>query len=176
MSTDAVELRPIDPTDTAVLAAVLALNERWVPHVGSLTMDALVALLAQSDHALAAVGVDGSLDGFLILVAPGATYASPNYRFFQSRLDAGDAAGPFRYVDRIAVDPSTQGRGVGRALYDAAFQRAASAGAVEVTCEVNLEPPNPDSQAFHDRMGFTEVARQWTYGGTVQVQLLARPL
>ena len=128
MSTDAVELRPIDPTDTAVLAAVLALNERWVPHVGSLTMDALVALLAQSDHALAAVGVDGSLDGFLILVAPGATYASPNYRFFQSRLDAGDAAGPFRYVDRIAVDPSTQGRGVGRALISALQSRAQGAG------------------------------------------------
>ena len=65
---------------------------------------------------------------------------------------------------------------VGRALYEAAFERAASAGAVEVTCEVNVEPPNPDSQAFHARLGFVEVGRQWTYDDTVQVQLLARPL
>ena len=65
---------------------------------------------------------------------------------------------------------------MGRALYEAAFERAASAGAVEVTCEVNVEPPNPDSQAFHARLGFVEVGRQWTYDDTVQVQLLARPL
>ena len=176
MSTSAPDLRPIDPTDAATLDAVLALNERWVPHVGSITREGLIALLAVSDLTLAAIGADGSLAGFLILMAPGADYASPNYRYFQSHLDAGDAPGYFRYVDRIAVDPSAQGGGVGRALYEAAFERAASAGAVEVTCEVHVEPPNPDSQAFHARLGFVEVGRQWTYDDTVQVQLLARPL
>lgn len=172
----APELRRIDPTDATTIAAVLALNEHWVPHVGSISVRGLAALLAQSDLALAAVGASGSLDGFMILMAPGADYPSPNYRFFQNRLDEGVAPGPFRYVDRIAVDPSAQGSGVGRALYQAAFVRAASAGAAEVTCEVNVEPPNPDSQAFHARLGFVEVARQWTYDDTVEVQLLARPL
>ena len=169
-----VNLHALRPDD-ALVDAVLALNERWVPHVGSITRDQLVALLGEADLALAAVGASGSLDGFLILIAPGAAYSSPNYRFFQQRFDADEAPGPFRYVDRIAVDPSAQGSGIGRALYEAAFERAATVGAAEVTCEVNVEPPNPDSQAFHSRMGFVEVGRQWTYGDTVQVQLLARP-
>lgn len=176
MSTVAPDFRLIDPTDAATVDAVLELNERWVPHVGSITRAELVALLEASDLALAAIGTEGSLAGFMILMGPGADYSSPNYRFFQTRLDSGAAPGSFRYVDRIAVDPSAQGGGVGRALYEAAFERAASAGAVEVTCEVNVEPPNPDSQAFHAHLGFVEVGRQWTYDDTVQVQLLARPL
>ncbi len=173
---DVPVLQAIDPDDASTVDAVLALNEHWVPHVGSVTRERLVSLLDQADMAVAAIGDDGSLAGFLILVAPGADYSSPNYRFFQERLDSGRAPGPFRYVDRIAVDPSAQGAGVGRALYEAAVARAAEVGAVEVTCEVNLEPPNPDSQAFHARMGFAEVGRQWTYDDTVQVQLLARPV
>ena len=173
---DAPVLQAIDPDDVSMVDAVLALNEHWVPHVGSVTRDRLVSLLGQADLAVAAIGGGGSLAGFLILVAPGADYSSPNYRYFQERLDSGGAPGPFRYVDRVAVDPSAQGSGIGRALYEAAVARAAEVGAVEVTCEVNLEPPNPDSQAFHARMGFVEVGRQWTYDDTVQVQLLARPV
>jgi hypothetical protein len=43
-----------------------------------------------------------------------------------------------------------------------------------VTCEVNLEPPNPVSLGFHRALGFVDVAQQDTYGGTVRVQLMAR--
>ncbi len=172
----APHLRPIDPADTTLLDAVLALNEHWVPHVGSITSDRLAALVAQADAALVATGSDGSLAGFMILMAPRADYSSPNYRSFQSRPDAGEAPGEFRYVDRIAVAPSAQGTGVGRTLYEAAFARAGVVGAVEVTCEVNIDPPNPASLAFHARMGFVEVGRQWTYDDTVEVQLLARPV
>lgn len=161
--------------DDETVDDVLALNEHWVPHVGSVSRERLCDLLERADLALVAIGADGSLAGFLILMAPCADYRSPNYRFFQERLEAGKAPGEFRYVDRIAVAPAARGTGVGRALYEAAFARAESVGAAEVTCEVNVDPPNPDSQAFHSRMGFVEVGRQWTYDDTVQVQLLARP-
>ena len=154
------------------------MNEHWVPHVGSIGRDALRALVEAADLAVVAVpsgsGDGRAVDGFLILIAPGADYASPNYRYFQDRLDTGAAPGPFRYVDRIAVSPRAQGRGLGRVLYDAAVERAVAVGAAEVTCEVNLEPPNPDSLAFHDRLGFVPVGTQWTYDGTVRVQLMAR--
>jgi predicted GNAT superfamily acetyltransferase len=160
--------------------SVLELNQHWVPHVGPVTREQLISLVEQADLALVVEHsrADGSrgLDGFVVVMAPGADYSSPNYRYFEDRLAAGTAPGPFRYVDRIAVSPAAQGAGVGRLLYEAVFELAADVGAAEVTCEVNLEPPNPDSQAFHARMGFVEVGRQWNYGDTVQVQLLARPV
>jgi predicted GNAT superfamily acetyltransferase len=161
-------VRPLRADDAPTIDAVHALNEHWVPHVGSVSRERLVHLVEQADLALVverSADGDTALDGFLIVMAPGADYDSPNYRWFQARLASGGAPGPFRYVDRIAVSTDAQGTGGGRLLYDA-----------ELTCEVNLEPPNPDSQAFHARMGFVEVGRQWTYDGTVLVQLLARPV
>lgn len=173
-------VRPMPLEQSGTIDAVLALNQHWVPHVGSLSRNQLVELLGWADRALVVTGdpagTDGSVpvDGFVILVAPGREYASPNYRYFQQRLESGATPGPFLYVDRIAVAPGRQGSGIGRALYDAAFRRARELGAAEVVCEVNLDPPNPASQAFHARLGFVEVGRQRTDGDTVEVQLLAR--
>ena len=172
-------VRPLRADDEPTVDAVLALNEHWVPHVGAVSRDRLVSLVEEADLALVLERAkDGgvALDGFLVVMAPGAAYDSPNYRWFEDRLRSGEAPGPFRYVDRIAISPDAQGAGLGRRLYEAAFERAAEVGAAEVTCEVNLQPPNPDSQAFHRRMGFVEVGRQWNYGDTVQVQFLARPV
>ena len=45
-----------------------------------------------------------------------------------------------------------------------------------MTCEVNIEPPNPASLAFHARMGFDRVGEQSTKGGEVVVALLAAPV
>ena len=109
-------------------------------------------------------------DGFVIVMGPGADYRSPNYRFFSERHEL------FTYVDRIAVAPAAQGRGVGRLLYDLVVGHAARQGSPFVCAEVNLEPPNPDSLAFHHSMGFVDAGTQWTYDDTVQVQLLERPV
>jgi predicted GNAT superfamily acetyltransferase len=72
------------------------------------------------------------------------------------------------------VAPHAHGRGLGRLLYDAVVDRARALGLGEVTCEVNLEPPNPGSLAFHRRLGFAQVGEQVTTGGSVRVALLAR--
>ncbi len=178
-----LKLQPLGPGD---MDAVLALNEHWVPHVGSLDESQLVSLMAETDLALGAwfTGPDvassggdstgtasgGALAGFVLVLGAGGAYSSPNYRYFSRRNRA------FTYVDRIAVAPFAQGRGVGRALYERVVAHGRSAGSPVVCAEVNLEPPNPDSQAFHSAMGFVEVGRQWTYDDTVQVQLLERPL
>jgi predicted GNAT superfamily acetyltransferase len=164
-------------TAAADLDEVLELNQHWVPHVSSVTRDELVAIVGQCSVALVARSEDAALAGFVLVLPPGAEYASPNYAFFTARLaDGAPDVGEFRYVDRIAVSPDAQGSGVGRRLYEAVIDHARAVGASEVTCEVNLVPPNPDSQAFHASMGFVEVGRQWNYGGTTQVQLLARPV
>lgn len=158
-----VRLAPVTPDD---LDEVLALNQAWVPRVGPVDRDGLSGLVAESSLALVARLADDALAGFVIVIPPGADYRSPNYRFFAERSDE------FRYVDRIAVAPSAQGLGVGRRLYDAVVEHARAGGARRVTCEVNLQPPNPESQAFHARLGFVEVGRQWVYDDRYQVQLL----
>jgi predicted GNAT superfamily acetyltransferase len=103
-------------------------------------------------------------------VDPGADYASENYRYFEAR-DTDSL-----YIDRIVVGEEQRGSGLGRVLYGAVFERAREDGRTEVTCEVNIEPPNPESLAFHDRMGFKRVGTQSTKGGAIVVALLAAPV
>ncbi len=41
-------------------------------------------------------------------------------------------------------------------------------------CEVNLEPPNPVSDAFHEALGFTEVGRAAIHDGKKLVRYLVK--
>lgn len=159
----AVDLRTLCDDDHA---EVLALNQHWVPHVGSLDEQSLGSLLADATLVLGAWSSSGELAGAVIVLDDGADYSSPNYGYFSQRHDT------FTYVDRIMVSPSCQGRGVGWTLYDAVAAHARRCGSPVMCAEVNLTPPNPQSQAFHSHYGFVEVGRQWTYGDTVEVQLL----
>jgi predicted GNAT superfamily acetyltransferase len=154
----------------ADLDEVLELNERSVPHVGSVDRERLASIVGECRAALVARDQDGSLAGFVIVLGEGASYDSPNYRAFAGRFDR------FLYVDRIAVDPSSHRGGVGRALYEQVFDLARAEGAPRVTCEVNVDPPNPVSMAFHHAAGFVEVGRQVNYGGAVTVALLSAEL
>ena len=61
------------------------------------------------------------------------------------------------FVDRVVVAAEARGRGQARRLYEALFDRACRAGHDAIVCEVNIEPPNPVSRAFHRAMGFEMV-------------------
>jgi predicted GNAT superfamily acetyltransferase len=156
----------IEPLEAADLDEVLALNQANTPHVGDLGAERLAAIVDECSLALVARDEDGRLAGFVLVLAPGAAYDSPNYRWFSERYD------DFRYVDRIAVDGTAHRSGLGRRLYGAVFDHARDAGAPIVAAEVNVEPPNPVSTAFHTSCGFAEVGRQDTYGGSVTVSLM----
>ena len=56
------------------------------------------------------------------------------------------------------------------------FERARAARHDRVVCEVNLVPPNPGSDAFHDRMGFAEVGRATLGGAGKTVRYLEKLL
>lgn len=150
------------------LPALAALNDAAVPAVNALGPDGLAAHAPRCAVALVADDGAGPV-GFLLALAPGVDYASENYRWFSAHRPGS------MYVDRVVVAPAAHGRGLGRALYAATAQHAVERGLAEVTCEVNLEPPNPASLAFHRRLGFEQVGTQWTTGGTVEVVLLAAP-
>ena len=162
-----MKLRPIEPAD---LPAVLTLNDAAYPAVPISSVGELAELLAFDGFSFAVIGdQDESLLAFLIGLRPGNAYASENYRYFETR------SSDYLYVDRIVVAEAARGQRVGQALYEAVFELARAEGRAEVDCEVNLDPPNPGSLAFHARLGFERVGEQATKGGAVTVALLAAP-
>lgn len=108
---------------------------------------------------------DGRPVAFLLVLAEHADYASPNYRWFADRYDR------FLYVDRVVVARAARGTGAGRRLYESLFRYAATHAVPRVACEIDVEPPNPGSAAFHDRFGFREVGQQAIRGGAKRVSL-----
>jgi len=161
-----LSLRTITADDVAALAAI---NDDAVPAVNALGVDGLAAHVPICDLALIAE-VDGEIAGFLLALTPGADYASENYRWVSQHRPGS------LYIDRIVVAPDHHGTGVGRSLYEAVFDRALALNASAVTCEVNLDPPNPQSLAFHGRLGFEQIDDLWTKGGTTRVAMMARPV
>ena len=157
----------IRPLENADLPALVELNNGAQPAVPPVDRAALAELAALASVAVVAEEVPGRPLGFLVAMDPGVAYESENYRWFSSRGDS------FVYVDRIVVDAGRRGAGIGRVLYDAAFGRAREYGRAEVTCEVNVRPPNPESLAFHARLGFERLEEQETKGGAYRVALMA---
>lgn len=92
-------------------------------------------------------------DGFLIAFDQDAVYDSPNFIWFKRGYTR------FVYVDRIVVAGSARGQGLARCFYEQLFQVARRDAHTCVVCEVNIDPPNPESDAFHEHMGFSEVGR-----------------
>ena len=120
-------------------------------------------------HRILIAELDGKPCGFLILIRPGSAYPSDNYGWFEAKFDH------HLYIDRIAVAEAAKGRGVGRAFYDEAARIAAQNGDERLTCEVNVEPPNPQSMAFHERVGFRRLLSRPSRSGKV-VAMLEKPL
>lgn len=158
----AVGMRPID---TAAEAAVLDLNETNVVMLAPMSADELREMTA---NAFAAFVADGD-EGFVIAFDQDAAYDSPNFLWFRDRYER------FVYVDRIVIGEAARGKGLGRAFYEALFERARAAGHSMVTCEINREPPNPGSDAFHEKLGFVIVGDGEPSPGKL-VRYLARTL
>ncbi|MBI3198191.1 MAG: GNAT family N-acetyltransferase [Rhodospirillales bacterium] len=151
------------PITADVEAAVLALNNAPAVELSWLEGGRLGALLGQSFYARRL----GHLAAFLIAFDERADYDSPNYLWFRQRYSR------FVYVDRIVVDRAARQQGLARLLYQDLFRQAVAAGHQIVGCEVNSDPPNPASDAFHAGFGFVEVGRASIHGGVKSVRYLA---
>lgn len=106
---------------------------------------------------------DGEVIASLLALREGAADDSVNYGWFARHYQR------FLYVDRIVVARASKARGAASQLYRKLFQFAAANQLPSVVCEVDIEPPNPDSLRFHQRFGFSEVGRQWVAGNMKQV-------
>jgi len=143
-------------------AAVLALNNTHATELSWLDRGRLSALLGQAFHARRI----GCVAAFLLALDESADYDSPNYLWFRARYPR------FVYVDRVVVRPAARGRGLARRLYADLIGHAAASAHDIMACEVNADPPNPASDAFHAALGFTEVGSAAIHGGSKTVRYL----
>jgi uncharacterized protein len=56
------------------------------------------------------------------------------------------------------------------------FAQAREDGYTHIACEVNSDPPNPASEAFHAQLGFTEIGTETLSGGKKTVRYLLKTL
>jgi predicted GNAT superfamily acetyltransferase len=157
----AVLIRPLTAADAG---PVLRINEEVVHKLAPMDQDEYRWFLEVAACAWGAE-VDGELAGFVLVLDPGVAYESRNYRWFSARFDR------FAYLDRVAVGPDHRRKGVGAAIYDAVEARAAGEGR-PVLLEVNVQPPNHASLAFHERRGYRELGELAHDDGAKVVRLL----
>lgn len=148
------------------LSKVLELNEAALPHVSKVQLDDMDRFLKQADPFLI-VEQDNEIAGFMIVLQSGLDYSSLNYAFFKNNYS------DFDYVDRIVIAEPFRGQKLGTALYHHLIDNTDRS---IITCEVNTKPPNPDSMAFHNGLGFTQVAEQVTEKGKKSVAMLIKKL
>lgn len=154
-------LRDATPAD---FPAILALNEVFVAVLSPLDHARLATLhSAAASHRV--IDHDSRVEAFLLAFREGADYDGANYHWFAQRYPR------FLYVDRIVVSATAQAGGCGRRLYGDIVARAARDGVPLITCEYDIEPPNPSSARFHDRLGFHEVGRRQLDGGSKVVSM-----
>ncbi len=156
----------IEPVSAAYEPAVLALNNEHAAELSWLEPERLSFLLGQAFHARRI----GALEAFIMTFDQDADYDSPNFLWFRGLYPR------FVYIDRVVVAATARGRGHARRLYDDLFDHAERAGHTLVTCEVNSQPPNPASDAFHAALGFREVGDAVIHGGEKSVRYFTRDI
>ena len=158
-----MEIRNITAAD---VPALLAINNAEAERVNALTEAALKALLASAFAAR--MTTDGQ--AFLIAFDHATPPQGPNHAWFTARESY------FAYIDRIVVAPAARGKGVARALYEDVAAIAKAEMTNLLTCEVNLDPPNPESIAFHEKLGFIACGEAVDRRNGKRVQYLRKPI
>jgi predicted GNAT superfamily acetyltransferase len=158
-----VQIRAIEDAD---IPAVLAINDEAVWATSPMDTEGLQLARDRAAYALVA-DVDGDVAGFAIAYAPGSSYRSINYRWHAEQFD------DFLYLDRIVVSSAFRRRGIASTLYDEMESHAKEHG--RMVCEVNSEPPNVGSLAFHEARGYRELGYLTQEDGH-QTVMLEKPL
>lgn len=164
--TNETKLLPIETIAPANESTVLSLNNRHAEELSWLEAERLSFMLGQAFYARRI----GTVEAFIMTFDQDADYDSPNFLWLKQRFPR------FVYVDRVAVDEAARGRGHARRFYEDLFEQAKRADHTVVTCEVNAEPPNPASDAFHARLGFHEIGTATIHGGKKTVRYFAREI
>ena len=162
-------LRPITPADHA---DVLALNERHVELTSPLDEPRLAQLVAWADRPCV-IDVDGAFAGFVLTFAGGSAYDGENFAWFTAHCQEHPVgAGGLAYLDRVVVHEDFRRRGLASRVYD---ELESTCGQPVLTLEVNLDPPNEPSLAFHRGRGYAEVGQRDSGGHLVSLMAKVLP-
>ena len=140
--------------------AILRLNEESVHFLAPMDEAKLAKWSAAASY-FRVVELEGQVAAFLMGFRKGDDYDGVNFAWFAQRYS------DFVYVDRIVVAPEFRGRKLADLLYDDFESFARERVIRHLTCEVNVEPPNPVSLRFHEKRSFKEVGREAYAGKTV---------
>lgn len=151
------------PMSDTTLAEALALNNAHATELSWQDENSFAHLLKEAFHAR----WSPDQTAFLIAFDERANYSSENFRWFQRHFKR------FVYVDRVVVSPAHRGKGLAKMLYADLFAAVRTAGQSRVVCEINFDPPNPASDAFHAALGFVEVGHAILAGKGKVVRYLA---
>lgn len=133
--------------------AIIRLNADSV--VATSPMDAKTfAELYKLSSLLIVAERDTAVAGFLMGFIDGASLDGLNYNWFAARFKH------FFYIDRIVIDASCRGSGLGQKMYGFLGEWAAEQDLLWLAAEMNLDPPNLASLRFHKRQGFKEIGTQ----------------
>lgn len=156
---------PVTPDDlaegSAIGGALLALNNAHAVELSWLDANRFRHLASEAFLALRI----GEADALLLCFDQNAQYDSPNFLWFRDRFQR------YVYVDRIVVAGHTRGRRLARLFYGELFAKAKKAEHDRIVCEVNVDPPNPASMAFHAAQGFVEIGRERLKDGKIVAYL-----
>jgi uncharacterized protein len=157
--------------------SLLALNNDHSVELSPLTLAELDLLIRESFFS----ATINDSDALLIAFDQSSRYQHVNFLWFLAFFEKAhqenshnekNANANFVYVDRVVTSPAARGKGYARALYTDLFQRAKYAGHTRIACEVNLDPPNPVSDAFHASLNFHEVGRAAIHNNAKTVRYL----
>jgi uncharacterized protein len=153
-----MRLRPVTPADHA---EVLALNERNVELLAPLDEARLFELVAVAESA-SVIDVEGAFAGFVVTFSSGSAYDGENFAWFTEHYE------DFCYLDRVVIHEDFRRRGLGSQVYD---ELESSCRRPVFALEVNLDPPNEGSLAFHRARGFAEVGQRDSHGHVVSLMV-----
>ncbi len=160
-------IKRIEPKDYDY---VLELNEENVDVLIPTDREEL-KYLAEKAALFQTIYVDEVPAGFIIALREGLEdYDFKSYRWFEERYSK------FLYIDRVVVDKKCWKKGLGRKLYQYAFDYAKGNDIEIVGAAITTVPYNEESMAFHAKMEFHEIGEQLIRGGTVRISQQVKEL
>jgi hypothetical protein len=157
--------KKINRISLSMIDGLLQLNNDHAQETSWLSETQFKHLLREACYARAVV----SNEAMILAFDPKAEYDSPNFIWFRERFSN------FVYLDRVIVAERARRQGLAAAFYEDLFRWAAANRYDFVGCEVNQVPLNPVSDAFHEKMRFTQVGEGEPLAGK-RVRYLSVPL
>jgi uncharacterized protein len=154
------------PFAVSLFQELLALNNAHAEELSYKTPEAFIELIGTAHVVLA------EPDGLALVVtfSNHSTYDNTNFDWFKQKYSR------FLYVDRVVVSSAARGKGLARSLYSTVEDCARREKLERVVCEINLDPPNPASDAFHLALGFAPIGQQQLAGKSKTVRYWAKEI